>query len=301
MKKSNKQANTGMKLYRSEKIGIVLFLVPCMIVFLVFYIYPILEVIITSFSSWDGYGTPEFNGLKNYINLYTNSTFLMSLKNFILWSLLGVTVHVGFGAVIAFILYEKPFGWKFTRFAFMAPNVISAAAWAIIYKFVFSKDYGILNTLIRNFIPDFEVNWLFESPYAFWAVTLTWLFYSVMTTLFIQGDLMAISEEVHESAMLDGATRWQVIRKIDLPLCRISLGTSVLMAISSKIGMYENVKLTTAGGPRDDTMSMAVMLTDSVTNLKYGYANAIAVTMIILGIATLLIINKLFRMNESVY
>lgn len=289
------------KLYRSEKIGILIFLIPCMIVFLVFYLYPIIEVVFTSFTEWDGFGIPVFNGLSNYQKLFTDDTFLISLKNFVLWALLAMTIHVGFGTLIAFILYEKPFGWKFTRFAFMAPNVISAAAWAIIYRFVFNQEYGILNTVVRFFDSDFNVNWLYKSPYAFWAVTLTWLFYSVMTTLFIQGDLMAIPDELHESAKLDGASRWQIIKKIDLPLCRISLGTSVLMAVAGKIGMYENVTLTTAGGPGEDTMSLAVMLTDAVTGLRYGYANALAVIMILLGIAALVIINKAFRMNESVY
>lgn len=300
-KKNGNRPVNEQKLYRGEYIGIYLFLLPCVLVFAVFYVYPILEVFITSFTKWNGYGTPEFRGLRNYARLFQDSGFLISLKNFLYWSVLAVIIHVPFGVLVAFILYQKPFGWKFTRMVFMAPNIISAAAWAIIYKFFFNNDFGMLNSVIRVFAPEFSINWLFTSPYAFWAVTITWLFYSVLTTLFIQGDLMAIPGEIHEAAQIDGATRLQTILKIDLPLCRISLGTSIIMAVSGRIGMYEQIKLTTAGGPGDDTMSMAVMMVDQIMASNYGRANAIAVLMILMGIITLAVVQKLFRMNESIY
>lgn len=86
----------------------------------------------------------------------------------------------------------------------MVPNVISAAAWAMIYKFIFNDDMGILNNIIRKFNPDFHVQWFFSSPYAFWAVTITWLFYAVIVTLIVLNDLMAVPEELTEAAQ----SRW---------------------------------------------------------------------------------------------
>ena len=114
-----------------------------------FYLMPIAQVFVTSFTKWDGFNAPKFNGLTNYINLFTNSSFLIALKNLLWWCVIALTLHVGFGTLVAFVLYQRPHGWKFTRTVFMIPNVISAAAWAMIYKFIFNNDFGILNSVIR--------------------------------------------------------------------------------------------------------------------------------------------------------
>ncbi len=289
------------KSFDKNLVWIYLFLIPSLAVFLLFYVVPILTVFTTSFTEWDGFNSPVFAGINNYVRLFTQPSYLISLKNLLAWGFLGATVHVGFGVLVAFLLYKKPFGWKFVRTVFMIPNVISVAAWAIIYKFIFNNDFGILNSLIRIFAPEFQANWFFESPLAFWAVTLTWIFYAVIVTLVVLNDLMSIPGELHEATKIDGANEWQILTKINLPLCRNSIGTSVILSITSRIAMYEAIALTTRGGPGDDTMNIPLILVKAITDMKYGYANAAAVMMFLFGIVVLVVINKLFRMNESVY
>lgn len=280
---------------------IYLFLLPSLLIFFVFYLQPIVTVFATSFTKWDGFNSPEFIGLKNYINMFGSDTFRISLKNLLLWSVIAATLHVGFGVLVAFILYHKPKGWKITRAVFMIPNVISAAAWAMIYKFIFNNDMGLLNNIIRKVNPDFNVQWFYQSPWAFWAVTFTWLFYAVIVTLIVMNDLMAIPAELTEAAKVDGATGWQVTCRIHLPLCRNAIGTGIICSITARIAMYEQIFLTTAGGPGDDTMNIPIILVNSISDMKYGYANANGVIMFILGLIILAIINKAFKMNESVY
>lgn len=292
------------KITRLEKRNykwIYLFLLPSLLIFVVFYLQPIVTVFATSFTKWDGFNSPEFIGLKNYSNMFKSDTFLISLKNLLLWSVIAATLHVGFGVLVAFILYHKPKGWKLTRAVFMIPNVISAAAWAMIYKFIFNNDMGLLNNMIRKVNPDFNVQWFYQSPWAFWAVTFTWLFYAVIVTLIVMNDLMAIPAELTEAARVDGATGWQVTCRIHLPLCRNAIGTGIICSITARIAMYEQIFLTTAGGPGDDTMNIPIILVKSISDMKYGYANANGVIMFVLGLIILAIINKAFKMNESVY
>ncbi len=289
------------RLERKNYKWIYLFLAPSMLIFLLFYLQPIITVFATSFTKWDGFNTPQFIGLKNYMDMFLNNAFRFALKNLLLWSVIAGTLHMGFGVLVAFVLYHKPRGWKFTRAVFMIPNVISAAAWAMIYKFIFNDNMGILNNIIRKFDPDFKVQWFYQSPYAFWAITLTWLFYSVIVTLIVLNDLMAIPEELTEAAKVDGATGWVVIRHIYLPLCRNAIGTGIICSITARIAMYEQIQLTTAGGPGDDTMNIPLILVKSITDMKYGYANANGVIMFILGLVILAVVNRVFRMNESVY
>lgn len=292
---------SASSLERKNYKWIYLFLTPSIFVFLLFYLSPIITVITTSFTKWDGFNKPEFIGLQNYITMFHNEAFLLSLKNLLLWSLIAATLHVGFGILVAFVLFHKPFGWKFTRAVFMVPNVISAAAWALIYKFIFNNDMGVLNNIIRKVNPDFNIQWFYQSPYAFCAVTLTWLFYAVIVTLIVLNDLMAIPEELHEAAKVDGATGWKVITKIQLPLCRNAFGTAIICSVTARVAMYEQIALTTAGGPGDDTMNLPLILVKSISDMKYGYANANGVIMFILGLIILAVINKVFRMNENVY
>ena len=286
---------------RKQLPWIYLFLLPSITIFLVFYLVPILTVLTTSFSRWDGYNPPTWIGFRNYSILFSRSVFRISLRNLLWWSVIAGTLHVGFGVVIAFLFYRQPFGWKVVRTAYMVPMVISAAAWAMIYRFFFNNEFGLLNGVIRLAFPDFQVNWLFQSPHAFWAVTLTWLFYAVIITLVVHADLMAIPSAIHEAARIDGADGLKKILRIDLPLVRFSIGTSIIMAITSRIAMYEAVALTTRGGPGDDTMNIPIILVNAITDMNFGYANAAAVVMLLLGILTLVLVNRLFRMDEPVY
>lgn len=281
---------------------IALFLLPTILVLGFFYVVPIATVLYTGFTDWDNFGTPVFNGLQNYVMLITyDNTFLIAVRNLLLWSLIAATFHVGFGTLVAFILYKGHFGWRFVRAVFMIPMVISAAAWAMIYKIIFNDEIGVINNLVRAIgFSNFHVKWFFEMPASFFAVTLTWLFYAVYVTLIVYNELMSIPKEVHEAAMLDGAGGWHVTRYINLPLVKNAIGTGVILSVTSRIAGYEEVALTSGGGPGNETYNLTLMLYDGIVNYNYGYANAAATVMIILGIGVLLLINRLFKMNEKI-
>lgn len=280
-----------------------MFLTPAIILFLMFYLVPILTVFATGFTQWDGFNPPEFVGTLNYGKLFFyDNTFLMSMKNLVLWSLIAASIHVGFGVIVAFLLYKKYFGWKFVRGVFMIPNVIALAAWALIYRFIFNDEIGVINNFIRGIgFPDFHINWFFESPAAFITITLTWVFYAVYVTLVVLTDLMAIPEELHEAALIDGASKWQVIKEIDFPLIKNAIGTSVILAVTSRIAMFEQIVLTTRGGPGNDTYNIPLMLYEGIINYKFGYANAAATVMILLGVLVMWFVSRAFRMNKQVY
>ena len=285
--------------YRKNLLWIYLFMLPSLVIFLMFYLVPIITVVTTSFTKWDGFNSPVFTGFTNYMRLFNSSLFIESLLNLLGWSLIAMTLHVGYGVLVAFVLFKKPFGWEFTRTVFMIPNVISAAAWAMIYKYFFRDDIGILNTVLRLIDHNLHIAWFYEAPYAFWAITITWLFYAVVVTLIMLGDLMAIPDTLHEAAIIDGASTWQIITQIDLPLCRNAIGTGVICSVTARIAMFEAVYLTTNGA--GNTMTIPLILFRALQDSNYAYANANAVLLLVIGLFTLWAVNKVFRMNESVY
>ena len=289
------------KLERKNLPLIYLFLLPSFIVFLGFYLIPIITVVFTSFTRWNGFATPEWIGIQNYVRLFGMASFRVSIRNLLGWAFLAGTIHVGFGVLMALIFYKGPPGWKFVRTIFMVPNITSAAAWAMIYRFVFHDDFGLLNNFIRFFNPNFSVNWFFATPAAFWAITFTWVFYSVIVALVVLSDLMAIPTELQEAASIDGASGFQIMRLINLPLCRFSIGTSVILSITARVTMYEAIHLTSRGGPGIATMNLPLILVRNLTDLNYGVANATATVMFLLGLIMLLVVRKLFRMEQPVY
>lgn len=282
---------------------IYLFILPTFIVFLMFYFVPIITVFVTGFTEWNGFGAPRFSGLENYEKVFFfDDTFWVSLRNLFWWSVYAVVVHVPFGAIVAFILFKQPPGWRFVRGVFMIPNVIALSAWAIIYRFLFNDQVGLLNNFIRMIgFADFHVNWFYNEKFAFSAVTLTWVFYAVIVTLLVLTDLMAIPKELHEAARIDGASETQINLFINLPLVRGALGTSVILSIIARITMFEAVFLTTQGGPGNSTYNISLMLYEGVINYENGYANAVATIMIILGVGVMVIATKVFKMNRSAY
>ncbi|WP_274362046.1 carbohydrate ABC transporter permease [Paenibacillus thermotolerans] len=286
-----------------NRLWIYLFILPTLVVFLSFYLVPIITVFTTGFTEWNGFNAPRFIGFENYKKVfYYDNTFWVSLTNLFWWSVYAVFVHVPFGALVAFILYKQPFGWRFVRGVFMIPNVIAISAWAIIYRFIFNDQVGLLNNFIRKIgFPEFHVNWFYNGSYAFSAVTLTWVFYAVIVTLLVLTDLMAIPKELHEAARIDGASELKINLLVNLPLVRGAIGTSIILSIIARITMFEAIFLTTKGGPGNTTYNISLLLYEGIINYENGYANAVATIMVILGVGVMVLTTKVFKMNRSAY
>jgi raffinose/stachyose/melibiose transport system permease protein len=280
-----------------------LFLTPAIIVYLVIYLYPLLSVLVTSFTDWNGFNMPNFIGLKNYIQLFQHANFQQSLKNSLIWAAYAVFVHVPFGVLVALVLAKKMRGWRFTRAAFMLPNVIAPSAIALLFTFVYKPDEGILNSLIRALgFADFRHNWLYSVDTAFTAITMIWLFYAAVITLITLAELLSVPEDLFEAARIDGANTWQIDWHINLPLLRKIIGTGMIIAVTAVFKKFDIVYMTTNGGPGNATMTLSVMMVNAITNtMSYGYANSIGLILIVLGVITMQVCNRIFKMGKSSY
>lgn len=287
-----------------QKWKLVAFLLPCLLLFALIYLIPLIMVVVSSFFEWKAGGVFNFIGIQNYINAFTNDDrMLIALRNTGIWVLLQSTVHVGLGTIIAFMLERKMRGWKVLRTIYMIPNVVSAAALGVIFLNVFNPKYGLLNSIIGQITgTSFQKNWFFEENSAFMTVTWSWLLYTGMIIIVVLAGILAIPEDVTEAARIDGATEMQINLQIRLPLIRPVLGTSVILAATSMLREFELIYLTTNGGPGDLTLNLPLYLyKTSMTDNNYGYANMMGVVLIVAGIVAVQAINKLFRMNESDY
>ena len=289
-----------MNIDKHERGGILLFLFPTVSIFLAFFLLPVCSVFVTSFAAWNGLSRISFVGFSNYIKLFTyDNTFWVASKNLILWCIITVVFHVPFGGLVAYLLYKKPFGGNFVRAVYMIPNVIAASAWAIMYRFIFNDEFGVINNIIRTIgFKNFSLNWLYDPDSAFIAVTFTWVFFSIVNTLLMLAALKGIPQEIHEAARIDGVTAWTEVFRINIPLIRPAIGTCMVLSLVGIITQFEVIFLTTGGGPGNKTYNLALMLYEGIMSRDFGYANAVAVLMILMGILTLLLSQKIFGVNK---
>lgn len=287
---------------KKNKKWIILFLAPSVLLFLVVFAYPLINVFYTSFFHSTAFDKQYFIGIKNYINLFTkDSSFISAFKNTLVWMLLQSTIHVAFGTIVALILCKKIRGWKITRAAFMVPNIISAAALGMLFLNILNPQIGFVNSFMRMLgWKSFNVNWFADSSTAFFSVTATWILYAGLIALLVMSEIGAIPESVYESAKIDGANDLQIDLYITLPNLKNIIGTGVIIAATSMITQFDLIYITTGGGPGSRTLNLGLYLY-KVSNLEsnFGVSSAIGVVQIVIGLAAVFLISKIFNIGKT--
>lgn len=288
-----------MKCNKGWKIA---FLLPGILLFCLVFGVSMMILVTSSFTDWSIGSQPNFIGFQNYIDLLRNdSDFLRALLNTIVWIVLQVTVHVSIGLCVALILARKKFYWKFVRTVYMIPNIISAAALGMMFSIMFNPEFGAINTLINQMgFSEFSHNWFMDKSTAFLAVTITWLPYAATITIMILAEIAAIDKSIYEAAEVDGASEGQVIKLITLPLLRNAIGTAAILAGTSMLQKLDILMMTTKGGPLNTTLNLPMYIYNTaLTNNDFSRANTAGVYLILLGLVTVLILNKLFKIGKT--
>ena len=287
---------------KNKKIWIFLFTIPCMILFALVYSVPIITVFYTSLCDYTAFSSPAFQGIKNFITIFSDSDFICSIRNTLLWVVLQSTIHVGVGLAMALVLRRKPKGWKFARTAYMIPNIIPTAATGVMFTLLLNPMFGIVKPIMDFLGIDYAMvpNLFGNSRYAFWTVTATWILYSGFNTIIFLAEMGAVSKEIYEAAAIDGATPWQADRYITLPLMRNVCGTCVTLASVAMVSQFDIIYMTTKGGPGTSTLNLPIYLYKAATlENNYGKANAVGVVQIIIGITLVILIKGLFREKKE--
>ena len=287
---------------KNKQIWIFLFTIPCMILFALVYAAPIITVFYTSLCDYTAFNSPAFQGIKNFITIFSDSDFICSIRNTLLWVVLQSTIHVGVGLAMALVLRRKPKGWKFARTAYMIPNIIPTAATGVMFTLLLNPMFGIVKPIMDFLGIDYAMvpNLFGNSRYAFWTVTATWILYSGFNTIIFLAEMGAVSKEIYEAAAIDGATPWQADRYITLPLMRNVCGTCVTLASVAMVSQFDIIYMTTKGGPGTSTLNLPIYLYKAATlENNYGKANAVGVVQIIIGITLVILIKGLFREKKE--
>lgn len=284
------------------------FLTPTLIAFCVFYLYPLLTLIYTSFCKWDytNMRTPEFWGIDKLFDNYKYifeiyPYFWEALGNSSKWALTGIFFQIPFATLMALAFSRKVRGVNIIRNAYIVPCMISSAAMGMIFLQLYSPLYGIVNPVIRLFIPGFKESILLLRGPAFWAMTGAYVFYTGTTTLMILSSITAVPEEIKEAAMIDGVSGLRQDFYIVLPIIRGTLKTVSILAATSGFLLYNEVFFLTRGAAGTYSVSYVIReLAITSPRTQFGRANSVAVIQILAGTLIIAFANILYELPVKI-
>ncbi|MHB0897693.1 MAG: carbohydrate ABC transporter permease [Spirochaetales bacterium] len=275
----------------ANRAWILLYLLPLALLFGAFFIFPLMFNVYTSLMKWKGGGEMSWNNFSNYGKLLGDDTFLLSMKNNLIWALSQGFIQIPLAMIVALILARNPKGWKLMRTVYFLPNVISTVAIAKVWVALYNPQYGAINGLLGFFgIPG--KNWLGNTDTALPAIIAMTVIYIGYFMIIILASIMNIPKELYEAAEIDGATTLQQELRITIPMIRGTLATSITLAMAYGMRHFETTYLMTGGGPAYSTSTMGIALFLKMDALRYGEASAAGIILIAMGSLVIVAIRR---------
>lgn len=279
-----------------------LFISPFFILFSVFLFYPFLYSFYLSLVEWNGGKTKTYIGLDNFSRVLHDEVFWLSIGNSLIIMVLYVPLMLLLATLVAVLLNSNWVKGKgLFRMSLFTPNIMAVVAVAFVFSIMLNGDNGLINVILKQLgLIDASILWL-DSP--FWArvsvaamVFYRWMGYNMILIL---AGLQNIPKDIYESAYVDGATPFQVLVRITLPLLKKILVFCVILSTLGSFGLFTEPLVLTKGGPLNATTTPVLLIyQESFTNLSFGYASAIAIMFFFLMMIFTFIQMRVTRDND---
>ncbi len=251
---------------RSKKKTPYLYMLPGLLMVLVFVYIPVIANCVYSFFRLSSYSQGmTFVGLDNYVRFFRNETFLIMIRNNSLYCIISLIVQVGFGTIVALLLESKLIGSKARnafRNIYYLPALISLTAVGLMFTFVYEPNLGFLNSALKALgMGSMTQSWLGDSKLAIYCIIAMsqWQFTGYITLLMVVA-FQNVSEEYIEAAIVDGAGPVRRAISILLPLAKEQLLVCVIITIIGAFKLFTEVYSTTAGGPGNSSQVLGLFL-----------------------------------------
>ena len=291
-----------MKKYLSNPFAIVVFITPALLIFSIFVLLPILQVLYYSFFDWDGVNTAVFNGFANYSELFSTSVFSVANLNGFKFAAVITLYQLFFATLFAIAVSDKqvPFR-KFFRTAYFIPVVLSVTVVCQLWSSILDPDNGLFNALMRAIGIDFQQNFLGKRYQAIYAIAFVnaWQWMGYQFALLVAG-IKSIPDEYYEAAQIDGAGKLMSHLKITLPLLKDTFNFCLLVSITGGIKAFAEMQIMTGGGPGTATYTLSyIMYRSAFVSRKYGYGLSAASILVLECLMVILILNFLFKERNA--
>jgi len=261
------------------------YLVPALLVYTIFWFYPMIQSVRLSLYKYDGMNPARFIGLVHFGNLLRNPIFSTAIMNTLVFTF-GVTVlQTALGLALAALLAQVVKGRTFFRVAYFVPVLMPLVIVGILWRFIYMPDFGIINPfLIRIGLEKWARPWLSQKitalPAIMWVSIWKWVGFTMVIYL---ASIQGISPEYYDAAKIDGASRFQMFWWITLPLVRTATEINILLTMIGGLRVFDLVYVMTEGGPGHSTEVVGTYVYKTgFTFYRMGEGCAIAVILVIL-------------------
>lgn len=282
---STAQTLRPAKRWLSEKnVALVVFMFPALAMFTVFVMLPMIDAAQFSLYKWNGYGPiQDFVGFKNFVNLFDNRIFWVSIGNSLKIVVVSLLVQLPLALLLAILIAEKKPSNTVFRMIFFVPFILAEVAAGLIWSFMFDGDYGIVASIVHTLnLPAYFI--LADRDFAFYAimVVIVWKYFGFHMIIYIAG-LQGIPNDLIEAAVIDGATPTQIVRHIKIPLLRPAITVSVFFSVIGALQLFDMIIPLTNGGPSNLTHTMVTFLyTFGLQRMNIGFGSAVGIVLFII-------------------
>lgn len=276
-----------------------IFLLPNLLGFFIFILFPVLASFGISFLQWDLLGEMNWIGLGNYKELMTDGVFWKVLWNTIYFTIVTVPVGIVISLLLAIALNQKIRCLKIFRSVYFLPVISSMVAVAMVWQWIYNPQFGLLNYLLSLIGID-GPSWLSSTIWAMPAVMIAsiWKGLGFNMLLFLAG-LQGIPETYYEAAEIDGANWFSKFRNITIPLLSPTTFFVIVMAVINSFQVFDQIYIMTQGGPaRSTSVLVHYLYQNAFEYYRMGYASSIAYVLFFLVFIVTLI--QLKRSNSWV-
>lgn len=287
------------RLYKN-KLAIFLFLLPTLILFIGIIIIPIIMSTYYSLHDWDGFNELKWNDFGNYVELFTNEAvnFPQALLNAVIFALLSVFIQLPFSLLLALLLSKGRRGSRFFLSVYFIPVIMSTVVIGQLWLKIYNPEYGILNVALEAVgLESWTKVWLGDRSTALIAtfIPILWQYTGYHMILMYAG-IKSVPPELREAALIDGASEWQINRKVIIPMIRPVLRVCVIISVTGSLKVFDLIFILTNGGPAHATeVPSTLMVSMMFLRNRYGFASAIAVLLIFLCFLFAIIIRKTLK------
>ncbi len=276
-----------------------LFVLPFIVIFLAFSVYPLIFTARLSFTNWRGAGAAEWVGWGNYTYLLTSEAFWNSLGNSAVLWLLIVPIQIVLSVIVAVLLNSAKLKLRgLYRVAFIVPFVTPLVAVAQIWVVLFDQQYGAINAFLGIFgIPD--IGWLTTSAWAKPTLALLFLWKTTgFIVIILLSGLQSIDSSMYEAAELDGASKLRQLWSITVPLLRRTIMFAVVLQTLAVFQMFAEPFVVTQGGPYNSTTTAGYYLYNHITRGDLGTGAANSFLLVILVMVLSLFFVRMLRAKD---
>ena len=280
-----------------------LFVLPALLLYLVFMVWPFLQTIYFTFTDWNGVNpVKRWVGLANYRALVGDPLLWQALRNNLTWVVIGTIAPMAIAFLLAVLLWRQPRGFLVFRTVYFMPQVLSAVVIAIIWGWIYNPMFGILNKgLDAVGLGAVSRGWLGDPTVALYAVLAAaiWAEVGFVFVIFLAG-LQGVSRDLVEAATIDGANAWQRFWHVVVPEMSNVVNVVTALLLIGGFNVFDIIFVMTGGGPANATEVIATYtFKQAFTQNRVGYAATLSLVMTVISLVASVTFIRLRERGEG--